>query len=363
MKKTILFEKHSKLNAKMSPFGGYLMPIQYEGIIKEHEATRKTAAIFDTCHMGEFLISGPQAIADLEKLLSCPVSTIKTGQCRYGFLCNEKGGVIDDQILYRLGENEFFMVVNASTEGNDFAWIKSHVSPSTSLTNLTADTAKIDIQGPASAKIFQKLMKDNIADLKYYHFKHNFYRNERVLISRTGYTGEIGFEIYCSNESGLSFWDDCLENGAVAAGLGARDTLRLEMGYPLYGHELNEETNAAESGFCKSIASKEFIGSGIVLDVSKRTKCLKGVILEGRRTARNGDKLLSPDGLEIGYVTSGSYSPSLQCGIAMGYLISSHAVDGKQVLVKTERGELEGKVTETPFYKKATGRDNLANYL
>lgn len=363
MKKTVLYEKHIQLNAKMSPFGGYLMPMQYEGIIKEHEATRKAATIFDTCHMGEFLISGPDCISDLERLLTCTVSTMKTGQCRYGFICNEAGGVIDDQILYRLAENQFFMVVNASTEAGDFEWIKTHISPSTSLVNLSAETAKIDIQGPNSARIFQKLMKETIADLKFYHFKHNFYGNERVLISRTGYTGEIGFEIYCSAESAQKFWDDCLNEGAVAAGLGARDTLRLEMGFPLYGHELNEQTNAAESGFNRSIASKEFIGSEIVLDPTKRTKLLKGIILEGRRAARHGDKLFDAAGVEIGYLTSGSYSPSLQCGIAMGYVRESHAAYGTELLIRTERGELKGKISETPFYTKASGRASLSDYL
>lgn len=363
MKKTFLFEKHCQLNAKMSPFGGYLMPMQYEGILKEHEATRKSATIFDTCHMGEFLISGEQSISDLENLLSCQVSNIKIGQCKYGFICNKNGGIIDDQILYRLSENEFFMVVNASTESNDFNWLQNNISPSTKLKNISSQTAKMDLQGPASAKIFQKLMKNSIAEMKYYHFDHNYYNNERVLISRTGYTGEIGFEIYCSAQSALKFWDDCLNEGAIAAGLGARDTLRLEMGFPLYGHELNEETNAGESGFTRAVATtKQFIGSETVLDISKRKKSLKGIILEGRRAARQGDKIFCDDN-EIGYLTSGSYSPSLQCGIAMGYVLSSYAINDKPVMIRTERGDLNAKITETPFYKKATGRDNLANYL
>lgn len=339
------------------------MPMQYEGIIKEHEATRNASSIFDTCHMGEFLISGPDSIDDLENLLSCSVASIKTGQCRYGFLCNQNGGVIDDQIIYRMDDHKFFMVVNASTESTDFQWIKEHISASTSLINLSSQTAKLDLQGPASAKIMQKLMKETIADLKFYHFKHNFYGNEQVLISRTGYTGEIGFEIYLSPESALKFWDDSINLGAVPAGLGARDTLRLEMGFPLYGHELNEDTNASESNFCKSIANKKFIGSDAVLDPSARKKILKGITLEGRRAARHGDKILSTDHKEIGFITSGSFSPSLQCAVAMGYVLSSFAVEQNSVVVKTDRGELTGKITETPFYKKATGRDNLANYL
>ncbi len=340
------------------------MPMQYEGIIKEHEATRNASAIFDTCHMGEFLISGPESVSDLENLLSCAVASIKKGQCRYGFLCNQKGGVIDDQILYRMDDCQFFMVVNASTEPADFEWIKSHLSKSVSIVNLTAETAKLDLQGPHSAKILQKLLKDSFAELKFYHFQHNYYQNEKVLVSRTGYTGELGFEIYLSPQSALKFWDDCINLGATPAGLGARDTLRLEMGLPLYGHELNQDTNAAESGFCRSIANKKFIGSEAALDPLAVKKCLKGILLDGRRAARHGDKILSIDNKEeIGYLTSGSYSPSLQRAIAMGYVLSSYAAEGQQILIRTDRGELTGKITETPFYKNATGRNKLADYL
>jgi aminomethyltransferase len=363
LKKTILYDKHLSLNAKMSEFGGYLMPIQYDGIIKEHTATRTHATIFDTCHMGEFLLKGPDVITDLERILSCPVASLKIGQCRYGFICNEKGGVIDDQIIYRLADNEFFMVVNASTEPNDFAWVKSNLSPKTSIENLTAATAKLDIQGPESPKIFQRLLKDPINDMKYYHFKHNFYNGEKVLISRTGYTGEIGFEIYCSPESGLKFWDDCLSEGVSPAGLGARDTLRLEMGYPLYGHELDENTNAAESGFTRAIGENSFIGSFVVKDHSKTANSLCGVQLEGRRASRHGDTIANINGEKIGRVTSGSFSPSLQQALAIGYVKKEYSTVNTPVKIITERGELQGKITSMPFYTKATGRANISDFL
>ena len=363
MKKTILYDKHLALNAKMSPFGGYLMPIQYEGIIKEHNAARNNAAIFDTCHMGEFLIRGPQVIQDLEHLLSCPVANLKIGQCRYGFLCNEQGGVIDDQIVYRLGELEFFMVVNAATEGDDFQWITTHLSIDTTIVNLTESTGKIDLQGPASPRIFQKLMSEPVGDMKYYHFKHNTCMGERVLTSRTGYTGEIGFEIYCSTKQAPQIWDTCISLGAVPAGLGARDTLRLEMGFPLYGHELDQKTNAAESCFSRAIGSKSFIGSDFVHDTSRKKRSLCGIIVEGRRAARQGDTIISPECETIGVVTSGSFSPSIQCALALGYIENRFAAKGSAVRIRTERGELSGKISDLPFYKKASGRDDLAKHL
>jgi aminomethyltransferase len=348
----------------MAPFGGYCMPIQYSGIMSEHAATRTAAAIFDTCHMGEFRISGNSAVSDLETILSCPVAAVKTGQCRYGFICNENGGVIDDQIVYRMGENEFFMVVNAATKSADFDWIERHLSAGTRIENLSEQTAKLDLQGPASAKIMRKLMAAPIDGMKYYTWTGNRYRETDVLISRTGYTGEIGFEIYCPLELGKTFWNDCLDLGALPAGLGARDTLRLEMGYPLYGHELDDRTNAAESNFIRAIdSSKKFIGSAVVLDPAYKRRLLVGILLEGRRTARHGDAILDNTGNTIGAITSGSFSPSLACAIAFGYVALPASAIGTQVKVHTERQELTGSIVELPFYKKATGRMDIKKFL
>jgi aminomethyltransferase len=352
------------LGAKMAPFGGYLMPIQYSGIIKEHTAARRQAAIFDTCHMGEFRISGPSAASDLEQILSCPVASVKIGQCRYGFICNERGGVQDDQILYRMADNEFFMVVNASTEPADFQWIRERLSAGTRIENLSRETAKLDLQGPASVRIMRKLMALPIDTMKYYAWAKNRYRGAEVLISRTGYTGEIGFEIYAGHDLARAFWNDCLEAGALPAGLGCRDTLRLEMGFPLYGHELDENTNAAESGFTRAIdANKKFIGSNVVLDPSKKQRLLMGITVEGRRAARNGDQVLDSNGRPSGVVTSGSFAPSLGCAVALGYVSLADAAAGTRVKIKTERQELEGVVAELPFYKQATGRADISTFL
>jgi aminomethyltransferase len=364
LRKTVLTDTHLALGAKMAPFGGYLMPIQYEGIIKEHFYTRQQATIFDTCHMGEFSIKGGSALADLEKVLTCPVGSMQIGQCRYGFICNEAGGVLDDQIIYRMGENEFFMVVNASTQDDDFAWVKSHMSKDVQIENLSAATAKIDLQGPACPRIMQKLVADPIDGMKYFYFRHTTYRGRKVLISRTGYTGEIGFEFYCDNDLATQFWNDCMELGAKPAGLGCRDTLRLEIGMPLYGHELSADRNAAESGLSRSIATdKQFIGSTAVLDKSKTRSLLVGIELQGRRASRNGDTILNDRGEKIGAVTSGSFSPSLEKALALGYVSLPHAAVGTQLKIDTGRQTLDGTVVSLPFYKNATGRGKMAEFL
>jgi aminomethyltransferase len=348
----------------MAPFGGYDMPIQYEGIVKEHFYTRQNASLFDTCHMGEFRIEGKNACADLDRILSCKVSSIKPGQCKYGFICNPQGGVIDDQLIYRFSDETFFMVVNASTQDNDFNWITSNISTNTKLINLSAETAKIDIQGPKSAKIVQKLLEKPIAALTYYSFMHNAYMGKELLISRTGYTGEIGFEVYCDEARALKFWNDCMELGAKPAGLGARDTLRLEMGYPLYGHELGEASNAAESGFTRAIANdKEFIGSKTVCDVSNIGRMLSGILLDDRRAARNNDVIVDANDNEIGLITSGSFSPSLGQAVALAYIRKDLCRDDIRVYVRTERHKLTGLISSTPFYKQATARKKLSDFL
>jgi aminomethyltransferase len=364
MKTTVLHDLHVALGAKMAEFGGYEMPIQYSGIMAEHKAAREAAVIFDTCHMGEFRITGASAVSDLETILSCPVTALKTGQCRYGFICNKNGGVVDDQIVYRMADNEFFMVVNAATEPSDFEWVSRLLSAGTLIENLSARTAKLDLQGPASVKIMQKLMAGPIDGMKYYSWMKNRYRNSEVLISRTGYTGEIGFEIYCSNDLGRAFWNDCLTLGALPAGLGARDTLRLEMGYPLYGHELDERTNAAESNFSRAIdASKRFTGSAAVLDPTQIRRLLVGIRLDGRRAARHGDAIIDKEGNPTGKITSGSFSPSLGCAIALGYVTTDKAAAGNLVRIQGDRQVLAGSVVELPFYKNATGRMDIKKFL
>jgi aminomethyltransferase len=363
MKKTVLYDKHIALKAKMSPFGGYEMPIQYEGIIKEHQAIRKNVGMFDTCHMGEFIICGETAVSDLEKIVSCSVSSIKPGQCKYGFICNENGGVIDDQILYRQGDADFMMVVNAATEQKDFQWISEHISSTTEVINISETTAKLDIQGPQSLRVLQKILKEPIVDLPYYHFKSNFFQDEKIIVSRTGYTGELGYEIYCSTDIIQTLWEELLNLGVTPCGLGARDTLRLEMGYPLYGHELDDSTNAAESGFTKAIGDKAFLGSERVKESNNYKNRLVGFMLDGRRSARHGDSSMDLKGSGIGRVTSGSFCPSLNAACALGYVSQEYSNEGIQVLIRTERSEIPARVSAIPFYKGGTGRKKPSDFI
>ena len=364
MKKTILHDSHVSLGAKMAPFGGYEMPLQYEGIIKEHGAARAGAAVFDTCHMGEFRVGGAGALEDLERILSCDVGDLRVGACRYGFMCNAAGGVMDDLIIYRIGEREFMMVVNAGTAGVDFDWIAANTSVDTVLEDISAATAKIDLNGPAAPKIAVSLLREPLSGLKYYNFAENYYRGERVIVSRTGYTGEIGFEIYCGIDLAKALWADCIANGAVPAGLGARDALRLEMGYPLYGHELTAGRNAAQAGFSRAISRKKgFIGSCAVLAQGAASQLLRGIALDGRRAARHGDAVLNDSGKEIGLITSGSFSPALGYAVALAYVDSEFSKDGTNLRIVSGKSEIPGKICQLPFYKKATGRDDINIYL
>ena len=248
--------------------------------------------LFDTCHMGEFLVEGPQAIAELERIVTCAVASLAEGQCRYAMLCNAEGGVIDDLLVYRLGAQRVMLVVNAGTQDGDAEWIVEHLGDRTTFRNCSDATAKIDLQGPQAPRIVQRLLGDAIVGLRYYQFVQTVYRDEPVLLSRTGYTGEVGVELYAAPDQAIAFWHDCMELGAEPAGLGARDTLRLEAGMPLYGHELTAERNAAESGFTRSIAQdKCFMGSDVLQDAGRRRHALVGLTLDGRRAARQGDRL------------------------------------------------------------------------
>jgi aminomethyltransferase len=279
-------------------------------------------------------------------------------------MCNGGGGVVDDLIIYRIAESEFMLVVNAATAAGDFEWAAANMSDGTILENISGKTAKVDINGPAAPKIAASILRDSIGGLKYYNFAKNFYRGEEVIVSRTGYTGEIGFEIYCGVDVVAYLWGDCIGRGAVPAGLGARDALRLEMGYPLYGHELTVERNAAQAGFARAVSrKKEFIGSEAVFDPAAAGQLLTGIALEGRRAARHGDAVVSGDGAAAGVVTSGSFSPALGYAVALAYVDNVFSVDGTELRVISGKGEIPGKVCPLPFYRNATARDDINLYL
>jgi len=358
MQETPLFHEHSKANARMAPFAGWAMPIQYQGILAEHKQTREAASVFDICHMGEFELTGPGAEADLERLLTQRVSTIKEGQCRYGFLLNEQGGVLDDLTCYRLGPERFMLVVNAGTCASDAAWIEARLSGNTVFKDLSPSLAKLDVQGPASKAMLEKALGVTAPALGYFRCAEWDMAGVSCLLSRTGYTGEWGYELYFPAEHAVAVWRALLEGGIPPAGLGARDTLRLEVGYPLYGHEWSEDrTPVAAVGKQFMDLNKSFIGHEAVareLDTPPPDK-LVGLQLVGKQAARAGDQIYVGD-RKVGVVTSGSLAPSLGVAVALAYVHREHAEPGCGVELDVRGRRLSADVVSLPFYKHGTAR-------
>lgn len=359
MNKTPLYDEHVKLGARMAPFGGWEMPIQYEGIITEHNYTREAAGIFDICHMGEFELSGPTAAQDLDRLLTMSVPAIEVGQCKYGFLLNNDGGVIDDLTCYRLAPDQFMLVVNAATSAEDSAWITKRLSPATRFHDISSWTGKIDVQGPQSRALVEKALGIALPDLKYFRCERIQALGVSCLVSRTGYTGEWGYELYVPSEATQAFWTELTKSGEIKpVGLGARDTLRLEVGYPLFGHELSGDRSPV-AAFGKNFVNvtKDFIGqSGVKRDLEKGTpQKLAGLVLSTKRAAREGDTVWS-GGEKVGVVTSGSLAPSLGTAVALAYIDSAIIDDDKSVEVDVRGKRLEAKFAKLPFYKDGTAR-------
>lgn len=354
MKQTPLYAQHIKLGARMGEFGGWDMPIQYAGILQEHEQTRGNASVFDICHMGEFALSGPTAVIDLEKLLTCNVKTLEIGQVRYGFMLNDDGGVIDDLTCYRMGVDRYMLVVNAGTAEKDAEWIKSHTSTNTQFVDLSSSMAKLDVQGPKSREVLEQVLGTGLPDLGYFRFfEHNDW-----LISRTGYTGEWGYEIYLPPEAVVEFWNNLLEHDLCEpGGLGARDTLRLEMGYPLYGHELSESrTPVSFSRGAFIDMGKEFIGKeNVQADLADPEELLVGLRFDSKRAAREHAKVYYK-GVEVGEVTSGSVAPSLGVAVAMALVEADFAEPDRELQVETRGKQFPATVVELPFYHKGTAR-------
>jgi len=343
----------------MAPFGGWDMPIQYEGILAEHKYTREHCSLFDICHMGEFEVAGPTASSDLEHLLTQAITPLAEGQCRYGYLLRDDGGVIDDLTCYRLGPDRYYLVVNAATAPGDAAWIKGRLSPKTTFIDHTAKTAKIDIQGPESQAALELFLEKPAPQLKYFRAVETDICGIPGLISRTGYTGEWGYELYFPTENAVAFWNRFLEmTPAKPCGLGARDTLRLEMGYALYGHELSLDRSPVAAGRGMFIdTSKEFIGKDAVMrDLDQGAeRYLVGLQLNTRRAARAGHAVVLNDQV-IGTVTSGSMAPSLGCAAAMAYVDADHTQPGQILGIEVGRTILEARIVDLPFYKDGTAR-------
>ena len=357
LKETSLIPAHKALNARMAGFGGWLMPIQYEGIIAEHNWTRDNVSLFDICHMGEFIIKGTPQDTGLDKILTANLTNMKEGSCRYGFMLNEEGGIIDDVITYKIKDDEWMLVVNATTIETDQAHVEKHLLKKDSFENASGRIGKLDLQGPFSCEVLTELVGEKIIRLGYYKFEYYNLFDEKCLISRTGYTGELGYEIYISTEKINDLWKLLLENNKIKpAGLGARDTLRLEMGMPLYGQDVDTTRSPLEAGFEKFVDfNKDFIGKDALLKKKEEgiKEKLSFFIAEARRAPRHNYKIYGED-KEIGTVTSGSFSPSLLRGIGMGYIKSEYG--NKKISLRDKNVNIEAVITEKPFYKQGTAR-------
>ncbi len=369
MKATPLTEKHIALGAKMAEFAGYNMPISYSSITDEHRAVRTGVGVFDVSHMGEFIVRGKDATAFLQSATSNDVSKLSPGEVQYSCMPNKKGGIVDDLLVYRLddapemtvaGEESYMLVVNASNEKKDWRWLKRLSKGfDVKMTNISARTGLIAVQGPKAAEALKKLTGIDLGSLKYYTFQRGRFAGcNNVIVSATGYTGSGGFEIYARNRDITKIWDKVFKNGEKfgikPCGLGARDTLRLEMGYCLYGNDINDKTSPLEAGLGwitklgkkADFPSKDRLIKQKAEGVKRR---LVGFIVDDRRVPRHDYVIESRRGATIGVVTSGTHSPTLDKPIGMGYVKIKHAEPGTKIMVVAGGKKLEATVTKVPF--------------
>jgi aminomethyltransferase len=361
MKKTALYDKHIALGAKMVPFAGYDMPVSYTGINDEHLNVRENIGVFDVSHMGEFEVEGPNAEALLQFVTSNDVATLYDGRVQYSCLPNETGGIVDDLLVYKMADQKYFLVVNASNIEKDFDWIsKYNAKFGCKLNNISDSMSLMAIQGPKATKALQKLTDVNLNDIPYYHFKIGTFAGiPNIIISATGYTGSGGFEIYCKNEDAAKIWDAVFEAGKdlgiKPAGLGCRDTLRLEMGFCLYGHEINDTTSPIEAGLgWITKFNKDFVNKANLEKQKKEgvAKKLVGLELFEKVIPRQDFEIYTADGSrQIGVITSGTMAPSLGKPIATGYVETAYSKEGTTVAVKIRNKMSEAKVVKMPFYK------------
>ncbi|WP_270088867.1 glycine cleavage system aminomethyltransferase GcvT [Sphingobacterium sp. SYP-B4668] len=358
-KNTALTEHHIALGAKMVPFAGFNMPVQYSGINDEHETVRKGVGVFDVSHMGEFIVKGEGALALLQKVSSNDVSKLYDGKVQYAYLPNEDGGIVDDFLTYRIDENTYFLVVNASNIEKDWQWISKYNTAGVEMKNISDQTSLFAVQGPKAAEALQALTDIELAPMEYYTFaKGTFAGVENVLISATGYTGAGGFEIYVANEDAQKVWDAIFEAGASFGikpiGLGARDTLRLEMGFCLYGNDIDDTTSplAAGLGWVTKF-TKDFVNSAN-LKAQKEAgvpQKIVGFEMIDRGIARHDYQIVDDAGEVIGRVTSGTQSPSLKKSIGLGYVNNAFTKEGTEFFILIRNQKVRAKVTKPPFVK------------
>lgn len=354
-KKTPLYEQHVALGGRIVPFAGFLLPVQYPtGVIAEHMAVRQHAGLFDVSHMGEALIEGPQAEQNLNFILSNQFTGMPIGGARYTLMLNESGGVVDDLIVYRRSETSFFLVLNAANTEKDLAWLRSHLSGDASLTDLSPRVAQLAVQGPEADAVLSGLTDLESLPKKYYTFvEHVEVAGVPCMASRTGYTGEAGYELYMDPADAPKVWDALVKAGATPCGLGARDTLRLEASMPLYGHELNDHMDplCAGLGFAIKLDKPDFIGKSALMQLGKPARVRVGLKVTGRGIIREEQPIFI-DGKEAGATTSGTHCPYLGVSCAMAYVDASRAEPGTAVEVEVRGRRVAAEIVPLPFYKR-----------
>jgi aminomethyltransferase len=360
LKRTPLYEQHLALGARIVEFGGWEMPVQYSSILDEHRAVRTHAGLFDVSHMGEFKVEGNDALAFMQYLVPNDVSRLAINQALYTQLCLPDGGTIDDLIVYHLADNHYMMVVNAANIDKDYAWVEKQAKNfNVQTTNQSYTTALLALQGPEAQAILQPMTEVDLSTIRYYHCAPGLVDGISCIISRTGYTGEEGFELYCAPVDAPKLWNDLLaagkDRGLLPTGLGARDTLRLEAGYCLYGHELDEQTNPLEAGLGWTIKlnKDDFIGRDALLKVKEQgpKRKLIGVEMIERGVCRGGYAIYEND-QQTGTLTSGAPSPTFNKNIGMGYVEPSHAVVGNTVHIDIRGKPTAARIVALPFYKR-----------
>ncbi len=367
MKNTAFTQFHIELGAKMVPFAGYTMPVEYSGITEEHVAVREKLGVFDVSHMGEFMVTGPNAFPFIQHITSNDVSALFDGKVQYSCYPNGKGGIVDDLLVYRYNPEKYLLVVNAANIDKDWEWCLKNASafrlvPGRDLVNISDQTAQLAIQGPLALKAMQKLTEANVVDMEYYTFKViDFAGIKDVIFSTTGYTGAGGCEVYVRNEDGPRLWKAVFEAGKEFGikpiGLGARDTLRLEMGFCLYGNDINDTTSPIEAGLgwiTKFTDRKDFIDKELLLKQKKEgvARRLKGFVMIDRGIPRQHYEVVDSKGNVIGEVTSGTMSPMMKQGIGMAYLSKGYWESGAEIFIRIRNNDVKAQVVELPIYKK-----------
>lgn len=362
LKRTPLFAVYERYGAKTIDFGGWELPVQFSSIKEEHEAVRTRAGLFDVSHMGEFVVKGNDSLSFLQKMMTNDVAKLKDGRAQYTLMCYEDGGTVDDLLIYKKAEGHYLLVVNAANIEKDFAWLNEHLVGDVELANISQEIAQLALQGPLAEQVLQKLTNTELSAIRFFSFQDEVSMNGiKTLVSRTGYTGEDGFEIYCRAEDAIALWEAILEagkeEGVLPCGLGARDTLRFEAALPLYGQELSKDITPIEAGLgfaVKTNKDADFIGKDVLKKQKEEgtARKLAGIEMMDKGIPRHGYKVFA-NGEEIGFITTGTQSPTLKKNIGLALIKSEFTEVNTEVEIEIRGKRLKAKVVATPFYKRA----------